>query len=90
MSTFSSILLAVQGTAFAVWAILFFLALFQIRAIAAAETGRFNPGPFSFLSAMRVWMRDPATRATRIGWLAALAVLVLCIILTATRAVPLQ
>ena len=84
------LILILQGLAFAAWAFFFFKALFQIRAIAANETGRFNPGPISFLSAARVWMRDPATRVTRLGWLAAFGVMVLATVLIATQAPPLQ
>ncbi len=90
MSTSTILILNLQGIAFAIWIFFFFKALFQIRAIAAAETGSIYPGPFSFLAAMRVWMRDPATRKTRIGWLAAFVVLTLCMILIATRGAPLQ
>lgn len=90
MQTGMFALLSVQGLAFAAWAVFFFRALFQIRGIAARETGRFNPGPVSFLSAMRVWMRDPATRTTRLGWLAAFAVMVLVSVFIATQAPPLQ
>lgn len=84
------LILILQGLAFAAWAFFFFKALFQIRAIAARETGRFNPGPISFVSAARVWMRDPATRTTRLGWLAAFGVMVLATVLIATQAPPLQ
>ena len=80
---------SLQGVAFLIWAICSFRAFFQIRAIAAAETGSINPGPFSFLSAMRVWMRDPATRTLRIVWLVAFAAIVVNTALIATRA-PLQ
>jgi len=84
------LILILQGLAFAAWAFFFFRALFQIRAIAARETDRFNPGPISFLSAARVWMRDPATRITRLGWLAAFGVMVLATVLIATQSAPLQ
>jgi uncharacterized membrane protein len=82
--------LIIQGLAFAVWTFFFFRALFQIRAIAARETDSFNPGPVSFLAAARVWMRDPATRITRLGWLAAFAVMTLATILTAMQTPPPQ
>ena len=84
------LILILQGLAFAVWAFFFFRALFQIRGIAARETGRFNPGPVSFLAAARVWMRDPATRITRLGWLAAFGVMVLASVIVATQAPPPQ
>ena len=84
------LLLVLQGLAFAVWAFFFFRALFQIRRIAVRETGRFNPGPVSFLSAARVWMRDPATRITRLGWIAGFAVMVLATITLATQTPPVQ
>ena len=90
MQTGMLLLLIVQGLAFAVWAFFFFRALFQIRGIAARETGRFNPGPVSFLAAARIWMRDPATRTTRLGWLVAFGVMVLTSILVATQAPPVQ
>jgi len=90
MQTGMLLLLIVQGLAFAAWAFFFFRALFQIRGIAARETGRFNPGPVSFLSAASVWMRDPATRSTRLGWLAAFAVMVLATLFVATQTPPQQ
>jgi hypothetical protein len=90
METGMILLLILQGLAFAIWAFFFFRALFQIRAIAARETDSFNPGPVSVVAATRVWMRDPATRTTRLGWLAAFAVMTLATILTATQGAPLQ
>lgn len=86
----AALILVLQGLAFAAWAAFFFRALFQIRGIAARETGRFNPGPVSFLAAARVWMRDPATRVIRLGWLAAFGVMVLATVLIATQAPPPQ
>jgi len=90
METGILLILLLQGLAFAGWAFFFFRALFQIRGIAARETGRFNPGPVSFLVAARIWMRDPATRTTRMGWLVAFGVMVLASILVTTQAPPVQ
>jgi len=66
------ILLATQGLCFVVWAVLSFRAIFQIRAIAAGRTGRMFPGPVSFLSAMGIWLKDPARRNARILWVLSL------------------
>lgn len=68
--------LALQGTCFLIWAVVFFRALFQVRRIAANATGRFNPGPVSFLRAAGIWMRDPAHRTARLIWLLSFAGLV--------------
>lgn len=62
------ILLITQGLCFALWAVLSFRALFRIRAIATGRTGQMFPGPVSFLSAMDVWLKDPAQRAIRLWW----------------------
>ena len=84
------VFLIIQILAFAIWSFFFFKALFQVRAIAARETDSFNPGPVSFVAAARVWMRDPATRITRIGWLVAFVVMTLATILTAMQGAPMQ
>ncbi|WP_306047104.1 hypothetical protein [Nioella sp. MMSF_3534] len=62
------ILLIAQGPCFALWAVLSFRAVFQIRAIAASRSGQMFPGPVSFLSAMGVWLKDPSHRLTRGLW----------------------
>ncbi len=58
--------LAAQGTVFLVWTIEAFRALFGMRRIAVAATGKTFPGPFASLDAMGVWFRDPAERGRRI------------------------
>ena len=62
------ILLIAQGLCFALWTGLSFRAVFQIRVIAASRSGQMFPGPVSFLSAMGVWLKDPAHRLTRGLW----------------------
>lgn len=79
------IALSVQGIAFAVWTFLSFRAIFQIRAIAASDTGQVFPGPVSFLQAMGVWLKDPAHRRIRLFWLIALICVVLPAVWLAAR-----
>jgi len=67
-----ALLLSIQSVCFALWAVLSYRALFQIRAIAAGRSGQVFPGPVTFLSAMGVWLNDPAHRTVRILWLLAL------------------
>ena len=63
------ILLLVQGIAFLLWAFLSFRAIFQIRAMAAAQTGQDLPGPVPFMRAAGLWLRNPAHRLARWLWL---------------------
>lgn len=80
------ILLIAQALCFVLWAVLSFRALFQIRAIAAGRTGQMFPGPLSLLSALGVWLRDPARRGARILWtLSLLGIMVPSVIIALTR-----
>lgn len=60
--------LVAQGLCFIVWAAVSFRAIFQIRGIAAGRTGQMFPGPVSFLSALGIWLKDPARRGARVLW----------------------
>lgn len=85
MTSGAIFILALQGVAFAVWAAVFFRALFQIRAISVAQTGSALPGPGAFLRAAGQWMKDPAHRRLRLIWVICLAVMILASAMMALR-----
>ncbi|MGI3185140.1 hypothetical protein [Nioella aestuarii] len=84
------ILLSAQGLCFALWAMLSFRAIFQIRAIAAGHTGQMFPGPFSFLSALGAWLKDPSHRGARYLWILSLIGIMTPSVIIALRAGSLE
>ena len=74
-----TMLLWLQGLVFAIWAVLMFLWLFDLRRRAVTRTGQAFPGPGSFLGSVVDWWRDPAM-AQRRWLLPALTVLLFALI----------
>lgn len=65
MSTGTSILLALQGLIFAVWAFLLFRTIFLLAHRARQKTGQAFSGPFATLSQWRNWLTCNEDRTAR-------------------------
>jgi hypothetical protein len=65
MSTGQIIGLTLQGAVFLVWAGLMFSVISTMRDRAQARTGRLYNGPRTFVTEIKVWLRNPDDKSMR-------------------------